>query len=76
MLAASTGSANLARALEVVEQLPEVRDAGALPLREAQTLAMEMLLQKALEGSLEATVMDSAAYRRYTERRRKDGHGG
>ena len=75
LLAASTGSANLARALEVVEQLPEVRDAGALPLREAQTLAMEMLMHKALEGSLEATVMDSAAYRRYTERRRKDGRG-
>ena len=75
LLAASTGSANMARALEIIEQLPEVRDAGALPLREAQTLAMEMLLQKALEGGLEATAMDSAAYRRYTERRRKDGRG-
>ena len=76
LLAASTDGAALARALEIVEQLPDVRANAALPLREAQTLAMELLLQKALEAGLEATVMDSAAYQRYTERRRKDGMGG
>jgi hypothetical protein len=34
---------------------------------------MELLMQKALEGGLEAIIMDSAAYRRYAERRRKEG---
>jgi MoxR-like ATPase len=74
LLAASSDSAALARALEIVEQLPDTRHAeSALPLREAQTLAMELLMQRALEGGLEATVIDSASYRRYSERRRKEG---
>jgi hypothetical protein len=30
---------------------------------------MELLMQRALEGGLEATVMDSVSYRRYSERR-------
>jgi hypothetical protein len=30
---------------------------------------MELLMQKALEGGLEATVMDSASYRRYAQAR-------
>jgi MoxR-like ATPase len=72
LLAASTDSAALARALEIVEQLPDTRAETALPLREAQTLAMELLMQRALESGLEATVMDSASYRRYSERRRKE----
>ena len=73
LLAASTEAASLARALEIVEQLPEIRSPASLPLREAQTLAMELLLQRALETGLEATAMDSAPYRRYAERRRRDG---
>jgi AAA domain (dynein-related subfamily) len=73
LLAASSDSSSLTRALEIVEQLPDTRSDAALPLREAQTLAMELLMQRALEGGLEATVMDSASYRRYSERRRKDG---
>ena len=73
LLAASSDSAALARALEIVEQLPDARAETALPLREAQTLAMELLMQRALEGGLEAAVMDSASYRRYSERRRKEG---
>jgi MoxR-like ATPase len=76
LLAASSSSGALARALEIVEQLPETRAAVALPVREAQTLAMELLMQKALEGGLESTVMDSAAYKRYSERRRKEGASG
>jgi len=44
-----------------------------LPLREAQVLAMELLLQKALQGGFEATVLDSAAYRRYVAQREADG---
>lgn len=71
LVAACTEAPVLARALEIVEALP-THTAGAaagLPLREAQTLAMELLFQKALEAGLEATVMDSAAYRRYSAER-------
>jgi MoxR-like ATPase len=72
VLAASTEPATLARALEIVEQLPEIRGPVALPIREAQTLAMELLLRKALESGLEAAVLDSPAYQRYAEQRRRD----
>ncbi len=75
LLAASTEARTLARALEIVEQLPEARGDTALPVREAQTLAMELLLQKALESSLEGAVLDSPAYQRYSERRSREGHG-
>jgi hypothetical protein len=78
LLAACTSAATLARALDIVEQLPDIRTAPgtpALPIREVQTLAMELMLQRALETGLEATVMDSPAYRRYAERRRQDGLG-
>jgi len=72
LLAVSTEPASLARALEIVEQLPDVRAAAALPIRESQTLAMELLMQKSLERGLEATILDSPVYRRYAERRRRD----
>ena len=65
LLAACTAATTLTRGLEILEQLPELRAPTALPLREAQTLAMELLLQKALENSMEATVLDSPAYQRY-----------
>lgn len=76
LTAASADERTLARALEIVEQFPDIRGATPLPIREAQTLAMELLLQRALANGLEATVLDSAAYRRYLDRRRKDGHDG
>ncbi len=75
LLGAASGQRALARALEIVEQLPDgsgtpgTPGAAALPLREAQTLAMELLLQKALEQGLDTTVLDSPAYRRYAQRR-------
>jgi len=72
LFAASTEPATLARALEIVEQLPEIRGPVALPIREAQTLAMELLLRKALESGLEAAVLDSPAYQRYAENRRRE----
>jgi hypothetical protein len=59
----------LQRALAVVEELPQARGAVPLPLREVQTLAMELLLQRALEQGLELGVLDSDAYRRYAEAR-------
>jgi MoxR-like ATPase len=71
LLAASGDAETLARALQIVEQLPDARASAVLPLREAQTLAMELLLQKALEFGLESTVLDSASYQRYTRERRQ-----
>jgi hypothetical protein len=76
LLAASSDAPTLGRALEIVEQLPDVRSDAALPIREAQTLAMELLMQKALGAGLEATILDSPAYATYAERRRRDGLDG
>ena len=76
LLAACTEAPTTARAIEIAEQLPEIRSDVPLPLREAQTLAMELLMQRALERGLETSVLDSAAYRRYRERRRTDGLDG
>ena len=76
LLAASVDAATLARALEIIEQLPDARAVVPLPTREAQTLAMELLMQRALERGLEGVILDSAAYPRYAEQRRKDGLGG
>jgi len=73
LLAAATDEDRMARALAIIEQLPDAQGRGALPIRESQTLAMELLLQKALERGLEGTVLDSDAYRRYAEQRAQDG---
>lgn len=76
LLAASGDDAHLARALEIVEQFPDMRGRSPLPVREAQTLAMELLMQKALEGGQEAVIMDSPAYSRYAEQRASEGQDG
>ncbi len=76
LVAATSDAPTLLRALEVVEQWPEIRGATALPLREAQTLAMELLLQRALQQGLEAALFDSPVYRRYSGQRRQDGLDG
>ena len=73
LLAASRDAPTLARALDILEQLPETRSDTPLPVREAQTLAMELLMRQALESGLETTILDSPAYRRYTERRSREG---
>jgi MoxR-like ATPase len=72
LLAACDDEPTLTRALDIVEQLPDIRSAVPLPIREAQTLAMELLMQRALQRGLEAAVLDSAAYRRYAQRRRQE----
>ncbi len=76
LLAAAREPATLARAIEVVEQLPELRSPQPLPLLEAQTLAMELLLQRALEDGHELAVLDSPAYQRYMARREAGARGG
>jgi len=73
LLAAATDEDRMARALAIIEQLPDAQGREALPIRESQTLAMELLLQKALERGLEGAVLDSDAYRRYAEQRAQDG---
>jgi hypothetical protein len=73
LLAAATDAPRMARSLEIIEQLPELRSPLALPIREVQTLAMELLMQRALERGLELAVLDSPSYRRYDERRTGDG---
>ena len=72
LLGASTDGERLARALEIIEQFPDIRAPAALPIREAQTLAMELLMQKSLERGLEAAILDSPVYRRYSDLRRKE----
>lgn len=69
LLAAAREAPALARALEILEQLPEAPAAVPLPLREAQTLAMELLMRQAMDGGLTLTILDSPAYRRYAEQR-------
>jgi hypothetical protein len=76
LLAASTDALKLGRALEIIEQLPDMDSAVPLPIREAQTLAMELLMQKALGSGLELAIIDSPAYGRYAERRRRENAGG
>ena len=73
LAAARNDAAALARSLEIVEQWPDVRAGVPLPIREAQTLAMELLMQQALEAGLEGTILESAAYRRYAARRSDEG---
>jgi hypothetical protein len=72
LLAASTDEKTLARALEIIEQLPDIRSAAPLPVRESQTLAMELFMQRALDSGLEAAILDSPAYHRYGERRQRE----
>ena len=76
LLAAATEATAMARALEIIEQLPDIRSVALLPIREAQTLAMELLMQTGLERGLEVAILDSPAYRRYAEQRRRDGLDG
>jgi hypothetical protein len=71
--AAAVDELSLARALEIVEQWPDIRSSRVLPVREAQTLAMELLMQRALERGLEGAILASPVYRRYADQRRRDG---
>ena len=75
LLGAATEAETLTRALEIIEQLPDTQSKVALPIREAQTLAMELLFQKALERGLEGVVLESPVYGRYAARREEDGGG-
>jgi len=71
LLAVLTDAPTVTRALEIIEELPEIESTARLPLYEAQTLAMELLMQKALGSGLEAAILESPAYRRYIEQRER-----
>jgi hypothetical protein len=71
LLAAVVDAPTMGRALEIAEQLPDARGAVPLPLREVQTLLMELLAQRGLATGLDAAMFDSPAYRRYAESRRR-----
>jgi hypothetical protein len=71
LVAACTDHATLARALAIIEQLPDIRGMVPLPVRETQTLAMELVMQKALSCGLEAAILDSASFHRYNEHRQE-----
>lgn len=72
LLAACSDATSLGRALEIVAQFPDIASDVPLPIRESQTLAMELMLQRALEQGLEATVLDSPAYQDYVKQRHRD----
>ncbi|SEK89349.1 ATPase [Ectothiorhodospira marina] len=69
LLAAVEDATAMNRALEIIEQYPDIRADVALPIREAQTLTMELLLQKGLARGLENTILASPAYERYMAQR-------
>ncbi len=69
LLGATTSNETMTRALEIIDQLPEARAPVALPIREVQTLAMELLFRKALERGLEVAVLESPIYARYAQSR-------
>jgi MoxR-like ATPase len=76
LIAAATDAPKVARSLEIIEQLPDIRSDAALPIREAETLAMELMMQKTLERGLEAAILDSPAYARYAKRHARDSADG
>ncbi len=69
LVAACTDAPRFGRALEIVEQLPQIRGARALPLAEVQTLAVELIAQRALQSGFERALLDSPAYARYAAQR-------
>jgi MoxR-like ATPase len=69
LLGAADDEPRLARALEIIDQLPDIGSAAGLPLREVQTLAIELLAQKALGDGMERAMLDSSAYQRHAQRR-------
>ncbi len=72
LVAAVSDAATMARALEIVEQYPEMRGGTPLPAREAQTLTLELLFQRGLAQGLEGAILDSPAYQRYLAERGDD----
>ena len=71
LAAAVNEPANIHRALEVVEQFADMK--GTLPVRESQTLAMELILKTTLEAGSDDLVITSPAWQRYDQQRTDAG---
>lgn len=69
LVAAVADPPGLQRALAIIEQYPDMAASGRLPVREAQTLTMELLLQRALQLGLEGEVLADPAWLRYQSQR-------
>lgn len=69
LLAVVDSEARMARTLDIVAQLDEVPEQAGLPVREAQTLMLELLFRRALEQNLEATVLAHPFYASYAASR-------
>ncbi len=65
LASAATDGPKINRIIEIVEQFSDMQ--GNLPTRESQTLAMELILRKALEAGVEDEVVNSPAWIRYNE---------
>jgi MoxR-like ATPase len=72
LVAAAVDNETLSRALDIVEQLPDIKATTPLPIRETQTLAMELLMQRALAGGLETAILDSPSFHRYEAQRQRE----
>lgn len=75
LLSVATDDSRLRRALEIVDQYPDMNASQTLPVREAQTLTVELLIRSALDRNLEQSVLESPHYQRYVaEREAGDGN--
>jgi len=72
LLAAAVDERSVSRVLEIIEQLPDITAASPLPVRETQTLAMELLMQRALLTGLEMALLESPCFQRYDARRQPE----
>lgn len=67
LAAAADNAERINRVLEIIDQFTDMP--GTLPTRESQTLAIELVLQRALESGNENAVISSPAWQRYDEQR-------
>lgn len=70
LASAATTKPRLLRILEIIDQFTDMEN--ALPVRESQTLTMELVLKKALEAGIDDVILDSPAFVRYSERKTDD----
>lgn len=65
LLAAVDDAPRMTRTLDIVSQLTDIPATASLPIREAQTLMLELLFRRALEKQLETAVLEHPFYASY-----------